>query len=148
MHEGVEDVLAVLCARLDEDGAVVPRRLLALLGADALPARGARLQPQVDLVRAQHYRNPLLGDVLEEKEDKKGKVGELIRNSIYQVSICELRTHVDGLDPLADRQERSVARHVVEEHDAVRSAEVAPSDGPEPLLPGRIPQLEVDLQML
>ena len=68
MNEGVEDVVAVLGAGLDEDGAVLPRRPLALVGAHALPARRARLQPQVDLVGAQHDRDALLGDVLEKEK--------------------------------------------------------------------------------
>ena len=64
------------------------------------------------------------------------------------LSSVNMRTHVDGLDPLADRQKRSVACHVIQQHDAVRSAKVTSGDGSEPLLPGRIPQLQVEFTLL
>mmetsp|Transcript_29799 Transcript_29799/g.69516 ORF Transcript_29799/g.69516 Transcript_29799/m.69516 type:complete len:203 (-) Transcript_29799:147-755(-) len=50
-----------------------------------------------------------------------------------------------GAHPPADAFEGRLARHVVHEQDSHRAAVVRRRDGPKPLLPGGVPNLQLDL---
>ena len=68
--------MAVPGAGLHEDGAVLPRRLLPVLGPHAPPALRLLARPLVHLVTAQNNRNALLGHVLDNHDASHGLLND------------------------------------------------------------------------
>jgi len=147
--------LAAALVLLDGLGAEVDARFASLC-----PRRGLSLHTGLDLGR--HGEESLLdvgaglGRGLQEFDPER--VGELLallgaddplRREVGFIAHEELvdvlgGVPVDLVQPLLHVVERLGIRHVVHHDDAVRSAVVRRRDRPEPLLSGRVPNLELN----
>ena len=80
---------------------------------------------------------------------RRGKVDNLVGGEVALVADEQLvdvlgGVAVDLLQPLLDVAEALLVGAVVDDDDAVRAAVVSGRDGAEPLLAGRVPDLEFD----